>query len=217
MPRKPQPMAYNPAFPCCRASDILTAGLDEVGRGTLAGPVVSAIVIFRTRDIPLGINDSKKVQEKKREELFAQIHECAHVGIGSATVEEINRLNILEASLLSMRRAYAAAAIKPERLLIDGDHDPFRGSVKNAIVFPSADTLCPSVAAASIIAKVVRDRVMVDLSKAFPCYDWENNKGYGTPKHLEGIKQHGITAHHRAEFGPVRKAIQQKHFYKVIS
>ena len=204
-------MDYDPAIPCCRGTDETVAGIDEVGRGCLAGPVYAAAVAFRTRDIPLGINDSKKLSAKKREGLYPQILSCAHVGIGFATVEEIDRLNILEATFLAMRRAFANLPLRPGIVLVDGPHDPgiaHRGY--GVIAHDGLDACCPTVAAASIVAKTVRDAMMTDLAERHPHFDWQSNKGYGTKKHLLGLAEHGYTEHHRRSFSPVKEMVGSK-------
>lgn len=209
MARPLKHMDYDPAVPCCRGNEEIVAGIDEVGRGCLAGPVYAAAVAFRTRDIPLGINDSKKLSAKRREGLYPQIMECAHVGIGFATVEEIDRLNIREATFLAMRRAFGNLPLRPRIVLIDGPEDPGIGIRGYDVMnHDGLDASCPTVAAASIVAKTVRDALMVDLAMQHPHYDWESNKGYGTPKHLQGLETRGITGHHRRSFSPVKEMVR---------
>jgi ribonuclease HII len=206
MARPLKHMDYDPSVPCCRGTEEVVAGIDEVGRGCLAGPVYAAAVAFRTRDIPLGINDSKKLSAKRREDLYPQILSCAHVGVGYATVEEIDRINILEATLLAMRRAFGNLPLRPRIVLVDGPIDPGIGKRGYGVIAHDAlDATCPSVAAASIVAKTVRDALMTDLAAAHPQYDWESNKGYGTARHLAGLRAHGFTGHHRRSFSPIKE------------
>src|SRR5215467_9839546 len=162
-------------------------GVDEAGRGPLAGPVVAAAVILDRKRIPKGLNDSKQLHEETREELFPRIMEMAvAVGVGEASVDEIDLVNIRQATHLAMARAVRALSVAAEFALVDGN----------------ARSL--SIAAASIIAKVTRDRMMVALHDAHPGYNWRSNKGYGTPEHYVGLKAHGVTVHHRRSFAPIR-------------
>jgi len=206
MARALKHMDYDPSIPCCRGMDEIVAGIDEVGRGCLAGPVYAAAVAFRTRDLPIGLNDSKKLSAKRREALYPQIVACAHVGIGFATVEEIDRLNILEATHLAMRRAFGNLPLRPLTVLIDGPADPGIGARGYRVInHDGLDGACPTVAAASIVAKTVRDAMMTDLSLIHPQYDWGSNKGYGTKKHYAGLESHGFTDHHRRSFSPIKE------------
>ena len=184
---------------------LITAGIDEVGRGCLAGPVVSAAVILKE-----GINldllkDSKKIAFKKRIKISAHIKSHSTYAIGLASVDEILNLNILQASLLSMKRALEQLSIKPDLTLIDGNFAP-RG-LKNFKTIINGDEKIKEISAASIIAKVYRDNLMIKLSKKFSNYAWESNFGYGTKAHLEGLKKFGITSHHRKGFKPVHKIL----------
>ncbi len=175
------------------------AGVDEAGRGPLAGPVVASAVIFEKNVMIDGVNDSKKLSEKKREELFHLIHENAlAVGIGIVSHAVIDRINILQASFLAMNKALDNLKIKPQRLLVDGnffrhEHYPVENIIKG-------DTLSHSIAAASIIAKVTRDALMKDLDSDFPQYGFAKHKGYGTKQHIEAIRQHGYSPIHRRSF-----------------
>lgn len=180
----------------------LIAGVDEAGRGPFAGPVVAAAVILDRRNIPTGIADSKKIPRAKREILFTQIIETCHVGIGEASVEEIDQLNILQASLLAMRRAVDALPGRPDVALIDGNRDPKLGVASRLIV--GGDARCLSIAAASIVAKVTRDRKMCELAAEFPHYGWDKNAGYGTAEHRKGLRLFGVTPQHRRSFAPIR-------------
>ena len=181
------------------------AGLDEAGRGPWAGPVVAAAVILDPENIPQGLNDSKKLSTRKREDLFEVISMAAHVGVGQASVMEIDTLNILEASMLAMRRALAAIPIRADAALVDGNRDPGLGLPTKCLV--KGDSRSFSIAAASIIAKVTRDKIMSDLAKDFPEYGWEQNAGYGVPKHQEALNLVGPTPHHRKSFAPIAKLI----------
>jgi ribonuclease HII len=178
------------------------AGVDEVGRGPLAGPVYAAAVILDPARLPTGLDDSKKMTELRREKAFDAIMASAlEVGIGVASVEEIDRINILAATMLAMRRAVDGLSIKPVHALIDGNKVPALPCPAEAIV--KGDGKILSIAAASIIAKVTRDRVMNELDVACPGYGWARNKGYGTADHLEALVRLGPSAHHRASFAPV--------------
>ncbi len=181
------------------------AGIDEVGRGPFAGPVVAAAVILDQNNIPDGIQDSKKLSKAKREELFLAIHATAAVGIGEASVQEIDRHNILEASLLAMRRAMEALPTRPNAALVDGNRDPKLGLPTRQIVKGDGRSL--SLAAGSIVAKVTRDRKMCALAEVYPQYGWEKNAGYGTAEHRKGLREFGITPQHRRSFAPIRALI----------
>ncbi|EKE44921.1 ribonuclease HII [Oceaniovalibus guishaninsula JLT2003] len=185
------------------------AGVDEVGRGPLAGPVVAAAVMLDPACIPEGLDDSKKLTPMRRAELSARIRACAVFAIGRATVEEIDRLNILQATFLAMRRALAALPRPPDRLLIDGNRlPPALPCRADAVV--GGDALSVSIAAASIVAKTDRDARMVDLAQQHPAYGWDRNAGYGTPQHLLALKRHGCTPHHRRSFRPVHNILYQE-------
>jgi ribonuclease HII len=179
-------------------------GIDEAGRGPLAGPVVAAAVILPARLPPLllsHLDDSKKLSAKKRETLHAVIVDCAQVGIGRAEVEEIDRVNILKATFLAMRRAVEGLGVTPDHALVDGNQNPLLPCQTLCIVKGDGRSL--SIAAASVIAKVSRDRAMEALAEAFPGYGWERNAGYGTAEHLQAIRHLGVTPHHRKSFAPV--------------
>ncbi len=182
----------------------LIAGVDEVGRGPLAGPVVAAAVILPTNFANPGLRDSKKLSEKKREAFYKIIVDSAiAVGIGQASVQEIDQINILRASLLAMQRAIAQLSQAPTLVLVDGKDLPTMPYPGQAII--GGDDKILAISAASIIAKVTRDRSMLELSKQFPHYGFERHKGYGTKQHLEAIKAHGITCHHRLSFAPIKR------------
>ncbi len=179
----------------------LIGGIDEVGRGSLAGPVVAACVIMPKDLIIEGLTDSKKLSEKKRDYYFDLIKEKAiDIGIGVIPRERIDEINIYEATKEAMKEAYNNLSIKPEHILIDAmklDLDtPTTSIIKG-------DLLSHTISAASVIAKVTRDRMMYELDKKYPMYDFKNNKGYGTKKHIDAIKEYGITKYHRLSYKPV--------------
>lgn len=180
------------------------AGVDEAGRGALAGPVVAAAVILKDgRPIP-GVTDSKRLRQKQRELLYRRIEEEAlAVGVGVVDVPTIEVRNILQASLLAMAQAVAALRISPDGILVDGRAVP----EVNVPVFPipQGDLACPSISAASIVAKVTRDRIMTTYHERYPRYGFDRHKGYGTALHLQFIAEHGISPIHRKTFSPVRQ------------
>ncbi len=184
------------------------AGVDEVGRGPLCGPVVAAAVVLDPSRIPPGLNDSKKLTTRRREALYDEIIATADVATGAASVEEIDALNILRASHVAMCRAVAGLVTAPDHVLIDGNMIPkdLRTSCE-AVVKGDARSL--SIAAASIVAKVLRDRIMVDLAQQHPGYGWEKNAGYPTKAHLDALRNLGVTPHHRRSFGPVHHMLYQ--------
>ncbi len=183
----------------------IVAGIDEAGRGPLAGPVVAAAVIIdRARLAPrllAQIDDSKRLSRARREAVFEALADVAHIGIGQADVDEIDRINILQASLLAMRRAVAQLCVQPETALIDGNRTPELSCRSRCVV--GGDRLSVSIAAASIVAKVTRDRLITELARLYPGYGWERNAGYGTREHLEALQILGITPEHRRSFRPV--------------
>ena len=183
----------------------IIAGVDEAGRGPLAGPVVAAAVILDLTKIPSGINDSKKLSHAKREAMYAEIMRHAHAGVGMATVEEIDALNILGATKLAMRRAVAALPGAVDVALVDGNQCP--GLDCKTITIVKGDAKCLAIASASIIAKVTRDRIMNELARQHPGYGWEKNAGYGTRAHYDGLQRLGITPHHRRSFEPIRSMV----------
>ena len=184
---------------------MITAGVDEVGRGCLAGPVVSAAVILKEGINLKLLKDSKKISFQKRQKISDHIKSHSFYAIGSASVDEILSLNILQASLLSMKRALDQLTIKPELTLIDGNFAP--SGLKNYKTIINGDEKIKVISAASIIAKVYRDNLMIKLAEKFSNYSWESNFGYGTRAHLEGLKKFGITSHHRKGFKPVHKML----------
>jgi ribonuclease HII len=188
------------------------AGIDEVGRGPWAGPVMAAaVVIDRARtpaDLIAALDDSKKLSPKRREAISARLLACPGIAwaLGEASVAEIDRLNILQATFLAMRRAVASLPFPPEYALIDGNKVP-PGLPCPASAVVKGDGKSASIAAASIIAKVHRDRIMLGLDAQFPNYGWCHNAGYGTPDHLAGLLTSGVTEHHRKSFAPIRKLL----------
>jgi ribonuclease HII len=185
------------------------AGVDEVGRGPLAGPVVAAAVVLDPGLAPGGIADSKILTARMRERLHDAIFAVAQVGVGIASVEEIDRFNILRAAHLAMDRALAALVPAADACLIDGNLVPV-GLALPAEPVVKGDALCLSIAAASIVAKVTRDRIMVDLAQQHPQYGWEHNMGYAARAHLDALKCHGATPHHRRSFAPVHNILYQE-------
>ncbi|WP_419814385.1 ribonuclease HII [Glacieibacterium sp.] len=181
------------------------AGVDEAGRGPWAGPVVAAAVVLDAGCIPDGLNDSKQLTAERRAELWQAIIDCAEVGVGIATVEEIDTINIHWATMLAMERAVAALPKDCAHVLVDGNRKPRWTRSTQTIV--SGDALCVSIAAASIIAKVTRDRMMIELAQAHDGYGWHTNKGYGTPEHGRALRSLGATLHHRRSFAPVREVL----------
>ena len=183
----------------------VVAGIDEVGRGPLAGPVITAAVIIDPATLPVRLaeelNDSKKLSAKKRETLAALVLEHCAYGFGEASVAEIDRLNILKATFLAMRRAVEALGRPIGHALVDGNQVPPLGCPVTCVVGGDGQSL--SIAAASVIAKVRRDRLMAELARQFPGYGWERNAGYGTAAHLDSLRRLGPTPHHRVSFAPV--------------
>lgn len=181
-------------------------GIDEAGRGPWAGPVVAAAVILDPADIPVGLADSKLLDPVSREILFARITgKALAVGIGIADTERIDRDNILNATMWAMTKAVAQLAVRPRLALVDGNRCPRLPITARPIV--KGDAKCASIAAASIIAKVTRDRMMLALAADCPGYGFERHKGYGTPEHQDAIRRLGVTAHHRRSFKPVQFAL----------
>jgi ribonuclease HII len=185
------------------------AGVDEAGCAPLAGPVVAAAVILDRGRFPYGIDDSKNLDLKTREGLYKRLHDYgAVIGVGVATVEEIDTINIYWARMLAMTRAVEALGLEPAWVLVDGNACPRWQRPSKAIV--GGDAKCRSIAAASIIAKVTRDRMMADYAREHPGYGWETNRGYGTPEHYRGLETHGVTPLHRRSFGPVRELLARQ-------
>ncbi|KJZ19499.1 ribonuclease HII [Loktanella sp. S4079] len=185
------------------------SGVDEVGRGPLAGPVVAAAVVLDASRIPSGLNDSKKLSAKKRDALYDEIFATADVSLAQATVAEIDEHNILRASHIAMVRAIDGLKRPTDYALIDGNMTP-RGLTVKSETLVKGDGRSLSIAAASIIAKVWRDRHMVDLAQQYPGYGWEKNAGYPTAAHKSGLENLGVTPHHRRSFKPVHNILYQE-------
>jgi len=187
---------------------VLGAGCDEVGRGPLAGDVVAAAVILDPENPIAGLDDSKKLTEKKREQLFIEIQQKAKSWcIARASVAEIDKINILQASLLAMTRAVQGLHIQPEHVLVDGNKLPKWGYPAEAVV--KGDSRVAAISAASILAKVTRDREMVALDKTYPGYGFADHKGYPTKVHMDALDKLGVTSIHRTSYAPVRAKIEQ--------
>jgi ribonuclease HII len=183
----------------------LVAGIDEVGRGPLAGPVVACAVILDPGNLPAeldGLDDSKVLSAEARLHYAAVIRRVGRIGVGAACVEEIDRLNILQATMLAMTRAVAALGVLPDAALVDGNRAPKLACLVQTLV--GGDALSLSIAAASVVAKVVRDGGMARLARRYDRYGWERNAGYPTEEHRAALVQHGITPHHRRSFAPVK-------------
>lgn len=188
------------------------AGIDEAGRGPLAGPVVAAAVVLDRKNVPAGLADSKTIAEKKRGDIAMHIRQTSTVGVGIASVDEIDEINILQATMLAMTRAandlLEQSVKKPAMFLIDGNRVP--DAIGPACAVVKGDALSLSIAAASIIAKTTRDGLMRELAIVYPDYGWAKNKGYGAQMHIEAIKMHGPTPHHRKTFAPIRQMLEAK-------
>lgn len=182
------------------------AGVDEVGRGPLAGPVTAAAVVLDPTRIPAGLNDSKKLTEKRREALLTDLVTCAEISVAHATVEEIDDINILRASHLAMERAIAGLSTPPDHCLIDGNMIP-RGLTIPATAVIKGDARSVSISAASIAAKIARDTIMRDLAQHFSGYGWETNAGYPSKSHISALSSLGVTPHHRKSFKPVHNIL----------
>lgn len=184
----------------------LICGVDEAGRGPLAGPVYAAAVILNPQHPIAGLTDSKKISEKKRDQLALEIRQHATAwAIATASVEEIDEINILRASLLAMKRAVEALSLQPHEVLVDGLYCPETGLPSRAIV--KGDSSVAEISAASILAKTARDAAMIEMHARLPQYGFAVHKGYPTAAHIAALNQHGISAEHRKSFGPVRKLI----------
>jgi len=203
-----------PDFAIERRYKGLVCGIDEAGRGPLAGPVVAAAVVLDSRRFPKilrdGLDDSKVLTIEQREACYRALKRCAgrdaaRIGVGAASVNEIDRINILRAALLAMARAVAMLGVRPDTALVDGDIAPPLVCAVQTVV--KGDTLSFSIAAASVIAKVTRDRIMRGLAPRYPGYGWETNVGYATQEHGQAIRRLGVTRHHRRSFAPVRIAV----------
>jgi len=194
------------ARPCFKLEKVHpdpVAGVDEAGCAPLAGPVVAAAVILDRSRFPRGIDDSKALPAAAREAIYLRLSKVAVIGVGLATVEEIDVLNIFWARMLAMQRAVDALGVEPAMVLVDGNRCPRWERPSVAIV--EGDARCRSIAAASIVAKVTRDRMMADYARDYPGYGWETNKGYPTPEHQRALRALGPTPLHRRSFAPVRQ------------
>jgi ribonuclease HII len=203
-----------PDFTIERRCKGIVCGIDEAGRGPLAGPVVAAAVILQPRRLPKllrdGLDDSKALTQEAREECWQALQRCVaagavHIGVGAASAREIDRVNILRAALAAMARAVAALGVSPDIAIVDGSVPPPLSCAVKTVV--KGDALSLSIAAASIVAKVTRDRIMRELAPRYPGYGWETNVGYATREHGEAIGRLGVTPHHRRSFAPVRLAV----------
>ncbi len=181
------------------------AGVDEAGRGPWAGPVVAAAVVLDAGSVPAGVTDSKQLSRARREALFAALRASARIGVGAASVAEIDRLNILAATLVAMRRAVDDLGVAPAHVLIDGNRAPQLACPATAVV--GGDQRSLSIAAASIVAKVTRDCIMARLARRYPGFGWERNAGYGTPEHRAALARLGVTPHHRRSFAPIARLL----------
>jgi len=194
------------------AAGRIVVGIDEAGRSPLAGPVVAAAVVLDVRRFPRRlrreVDDSKKLTPETRAELYDILQDHARIGVGMATCVEIDRINILRASLMAMRRALDALGLIPDHVLVDGTQYPELPCPATALI--EGDGRCFSIAAASIVAKVVRDRAMAAMAEFHPLYGWEHNAGYSTPEHLGALARFGPTLQHRRSFRPVREHLLVK-------
>jgi ribonuclease HII len=202
-----------PDFAIERRCRGVVCGIDEAGRGPLAGPVVAAAVVIDRRrfrgELRQVLDDSKVLSRELRESCYRALPACARVGVGAASAREIDQINILRASLLAMRRAVVALALPlgagPDLALVDGNIAPGLPCAVETVV--KGDALSFSIAAASVVAKVTRDRIMRTLAQRYPGYGWNSNVGYATAEHVAGIRRLGVTPHHRRSFAPVRLAL----------
>lgn len=204
-------MKTSPSFAYEDKYDGIICGMDEVGRGCLAGVVVAAAVIIDRDRMPVNIieqlNDSKKLSAQKRAYLFNKIQEFSCVSVAECSVADIDKINILQASLKAMEKTYKSLKIKPNIALIDGNKSPKLPCFTETII--KGDSKSYSIAAASIIAKHFRDTLMKKMSKDYPPYGWETNAGYGTAHHLKALEIHGVTPHHRRTFSPVANLLHK--------
>jgi ribonuclease HII len=194
------------ARPCFKLEKVHpdpVAGVDEAGCAPLAGPVVAAAVILDREKFPRGIDDSKAIPRATREAIYARLYRVAVIGVGMCSVEEIDTLNIYWARMLAMTRAVDALGVDPAMVLVDGNRCPRWERPSIAIV--AGDSKCRSIAAASIVAKVTRDRIMTEYAREWPGYGWERNVGYPTPEHQRALRELGPTPLHRRSFAPVRQ------------
>lgn len=201
-------MIETPTFEIEDQFDGQVAGVDEAGRGPWAGPVVAAAVVLDRANTPEGLRDSKTLTEKRRRVLAAALWKTAKIGVGVSSVEEIDSMNILRASLLAMARAVANLPIAPSIAIVDGNLKPKLLCPAYTVV--KGDLKSMSIAAASIIAKTTRDRMMLELSRDFPDYCWHSNKGYAAPAHRDALLRFGVTPHHRRSFSPIHNMLYEE-------
>lgn len=191
----------------------VVAGIDEAGRGPWAGPVIAAAVILDEARLPAElqaeIDDSKQLTAKQRQTTFEELRRTARFGVGQADVAEIDVFNILRASQMAMARALSALGLSPDAALVDGNQPPILPCPVTCVV--GGDGLSLSIAAASIVAKVSRDRIMTTLASAYPGYGWDHNFGYGTAEHRDALKRLGVTPHHRRSFRPIQDALKESY------
>jgi len=185
----------------------VVAGVDEAGRGPWAGPVVAAAVILDYSNFPEDLNDSKKLSKLKREEIFDKLINVCDYGVGVVSESIIDQVNILQATKLAMKSAIFDLFNKPEVMLVDGNQKLEIENIE-CLTIVKGDAKSLSIAAASIIAKVTRDKIMEDLGEEFPQYGWPNNSGYGTKQHQDALNKHGITKYHRKSFAPIKRIIE---------
>ena len=194
-----------------RAASGLVAGIDEAGRGPWAGPVIAAAVILDadrlSRELVMGLDDSKKLSPRRRTELFEILPHYARIGVGSASAPLIDEINILAATMTAMSRAVSALRVMPDFALVDGNRLPELPCPARMVV--GGDGLSLSIAAASIVAKVIRDRIMVALSTRYPGFGWDTNAGYGTAQHRDALEVLGVTRHHRLSYAPIHKILSR--------
>ena len=187
----------------------IICGIDEAGRGPWAGPIVAGAVVLDRNTLPddliEGLDDSKKLKPARRENLLERLKPHARIGVGQADVAEIDEVNILQATLRAMRRAVEDLGLRPDMALVDGNREPDLAIQAECVVKGDGKSL--SIAAASIVAKVTRDRIMADLARTYPDYGWERNAGYGTPEHQAALAAHGVTPEHRKSYAPIRKIL----------
>ena len=197
---------YQVEMHLAQAGAVRIVGVDEVGRGPLAGPVTAAAVWLAPGHLPAGLQDSKRLSAGARQRLLAELSAHADIGIGHASPAEIDTLNILQATFLAMHRAIAALDVPPDHILVDGNRLPADLPCRAQAVV-KGDARIMSIAAASIVAKVTRDRIMADLARSYPGYGWEENAGYPTRRHKNAIADLGLTPEHRRSFAPIRKML----------
>lgn len=198
-------MAILPSFEIEDEIPGIVAGVDEAGRGPLAGPVVAAAVVLDPQTAPEGLRDSKTLTEKRRSVLATELWKTSAIGVGVSSVDEIDTINILQATLLAMSRAVANLPVRPGACIVDGNIKPKLRVPAYTVVKGDAKSL--SIAAASIIAKTTRDRMMRELAREYPHYSWERNKGYSAPAHRKAIECFGVTPHHRKSFAPIHNML----------